>query len=68
MAARQSPNEPGLIWKDGGLQPAVRIGNQSYDIYPDCWHRTFHIRRLTVQNPDSLPFPNESPSFAFYLI
>ncbi|OHE98651.1 hypothetical protein CORC01_06102 [Colletotrichum orchidophilum] len=61
MAVEQSPDEPhepGLIREDGGLQLAIRIVNQSYDIYPDCWHRIFHTRRLAVQNPDSLPLLN----------
>ncbi|KAH9228583.1 hypothetical protein K456DRAFT_1846145 [Colletotrichum gloeosporioides 23] len=56
----QSPDETDFIRKpeDGGLHAAIRILNQSYDIYADCWHRTFHNRRLTVQNPDTLPLLN----------
>ncbi|KAI0903642.1 hypothetical protein F4823DRAFT_568486 [Ustulina deusta] len=34
--------------------------HQSFDIYPDCLHRTFHTRRLTVQNPHSLPLLNRA--------
>ncbi|KAJ0270103.1 hypothetical protein COL940_011937 [Colletotrichum noveboracense] len=60
MADEQSPDETDFIRKpeDGGLHAAIRILNQSYDIYADCWHRTFHNRRLTVQNPDTLPLLN----------
>ncbi|KAI0108571.1 hypothetical protein GGR51DRAFT_119854 [Nemania sp. FL0031] len=48
--------EPDLIRQDDGLRPSIRVTNQSFDIYPDsCLHRVFHTRRLTVQNPDSLP-------------
>ncbi|OBT65313.1 hypothetical protein VE03_04597 [Pseudogymnoascus sp. 23342-1-I1] len=56
MAEQQSPDEPDLIRQDEGLRPVViRIVNQSFDIYLDCLHRTFHTRRLAVKNPDSLP-------------
>ncbi|KAI0435799.1 hypothetical protein F4803DRAFT_280972 [Xylaria telfairii] len=55
MADRQSSDELHLIRQDKGLWPAIRVVNQSFDIYPDCLHRTFHTRRLTVQNPDDLP-------------
>ncbi|KAI0121046.1 hypothetical protein BJ170DRAFT_646067 [Xylariales sp. AK1849] len=54
-ADKQSSDELDLIRPDEGLWPAIRLINQSYDIYPDCFHRTFHTRRLTVQNLDSLP-------------
>ncbi|KAI0855459.1 hypothetical protein F4860DRAFT_34597 [Xylaria cubensis] len=36
----------------------IRIVNQSFDIYPDCLHRTIHTRCLTVQNANSLPLLN----------
>lgn len=44
-----------LIRQDDGLWPTIRLVNQSFDMHPDCLHRVFHTRRLTVQNPDSLP-------------
>ncbi|RDL30385.1 Uncharacterized protein BP5553_10263 [Venustampulla echinocandica] len=56
MADKQSADELDLIRQGEGLRPVViRIVNQSFDIYPDCLHRTFHTRRLTVKNPDRLP-------------
>lgn len=59
MADKQSSDELVLIRRDENLQPVViRIVDQSFDIYLDCWHRTFHTRRLTVKNPDSLPLLN----------
>ncbi|KAH6651433.1 hypothetical protein BKA67DRAFT_570930 [Truncatella angustata] len=54
-ANKQSSDELDFIRPDEGLWLAIRLINQSYDIYPDCFHRTFHTRRLTVQNLDSLP-------------
>jgi hypothetical protein len=58
VSDKKSSDELDLIRPDEGLKPAIRIINQSFDIYPDCLHRTFHTRRLTVQNPDSLPLLN----------
>lgn len=58
MSDKKASDELDLIRQDEGLRPAIRIVNQSFDIYPDCLHRTFHTRRLTVQNPDSLPLLN----------
>lgn len=29
-----------------GLQPSIRVINQSFDIFPSCLHRSFHSRRL----------------------
>ena len=58
MSDKPSSDEPDLIRPDECLRPVIRIVNQSFDIYPDCLHRTFHTRRLTVQNPDSLPLLN----------
>ncbi len=59
MADKQSSEELDLIRQDEDLRPLViRIVNQSFDIGLDCWHRVFHTRRLTVQNPDSLPLLN----------
>ncbi|KAI1129788.1 hypothetical protein F5Y10DRAFT_145540 [Nemania abortiva] len=58
MADKKSSDELDLIRQDEGTRPAIRIVNQSFDIYPDCLHRVFHTRRLTVQNPDSLPLLN----------
>ncbi|KAK8009536.1 hypothetical protein PG991_012087 [Apiospora marii] len=47
--------EPDLIRQADGLQPAIRVGHQSFDYYPDCPHRAYHTRRLTVQDIDRLP-------------
>ena len=58
MADKPSSNDLDLCRPDECLRPVIRISNQSFDIYPHCYHRTFHTRRLTVQNPDSL---NTSP-------
>jgi hypothetical protein len=58
MSDKKSPDELDLIRQGEGLQLVIRIINQSFDIYPDCLHRTFHTRCLTVQNPDSLPLLN----------
>lgn len=58
MSDKKPPDELDLIRQVEGLWPAIRVVNQSFDIYPDCWHRTFHTRRLTVQDPDSLPLLN----------
>ncbi|KAK4154476.1 hypothetical protein C8A00DRAFT_14421 [Chaetomidium leptoderma] len=58
MSDKQSTDEPALIHPDKGLQPAIRVVNQSFDIPLDCWHRIFHSRRLTVQSPDTLPLLN----------
>lgn len=55
MADKPSSDDLELVRRDECLRPVIRIINQSFDIYPDCLHRTFHTRRLTVQNPDSLP-------------
>ncbi|KAK4038349.1 hypothetical protein C8A01DRAFT_48045 [Parachaetomium inaequale] len=46
VSDKQSSDEPDLIRQDDGLRPAI---------HPECLHHTFHTRRLTVQNPDSLP-------------
>ncbi|KAL2133497.1 hypothetical protein VTI74DRAFT_2262 [Chaetomium olivicolor] len=72
MSDKQSSDELPLICSNHGLQPVIRIVNQSFDIGLDCWHRTFHARRLTVQSPDTLPLLNRvtelrvfpSPSFS----
>ena len=54
MEDKPSSNDLDLCRPDECLRPIIRISNQSFDIYPRCYHRTFHTRRLTVQNPDSL--------------
>ncbi|KAI6086967.1 hypothetical protein F4821DRAFT_120780 [Hypoxylon rubiginosum] len=43
-----------FIRKDG-LVSIVRINNQSFDRYPDCLHRNFHSRRLSLRDPATLP-------------
>ncbi|KAI1104497.1 hypothetical protein F4804DRAFT_188404 [Jackrogersella minutella] len=37
----------GYIRQDG-LIPIIRINNQSFDRYPNCLHRNFHSRRLSL--------------------
>jgi hypothetical protein len=49
MTGKQSFSELDLIRQDEGLRPAIRVVHQSFDIYPDCLHRTFDTRRLAVQ-------------------
>jgi hypothetical protein len=58
MADKQPPDEPDLIRPGFGLQPEIDIAMQSFDFFPDCLHRHFYSRRLTVQNADSLPLLN----------
>lgn len=58
MADKPSSDDLDLCRPDECLRPVIRISNQSFDIYPRCYHRTFHTRRLTIQNPDSLPLLN----------
>ncbi|KAI1267807.1 hypothetical protein F5Y18DRAFT_376581 [Xylariaceae sp. FL1019] len=55
IANKQSAEEPDLIRAGEGLWATIRVASQSFDIYPDCLHRTFHTRRLTVQNYENLP-------------
>jgi hypothetical protein len=55
MSANQPRDELPLIRKDKSLRPVIQITDQSFELYPDCWHRYFHSRRLTVHNPDTLP-------------
>ncbi|KAL2143838.1 hypothetical protein VTI28DRAFT_9980 [Corynascus sepedonium] len=43
------------IDKDRGIEVEIRIGCQSFDIYPYCQHLIYHTRRLTLQNPERLP-------------
>ncbi|KAJ4392334.1 hypothetical protein N0V93_005960 [Gnomoniopsis smithogilvyi] len=58
MAEKTSSDEPDLIRPNEGLRPAIHVVNQSFDIYPDCMHHTFHTSRLTIHDPDSLPLLN----------
>ncbi|KAH7305461.1 hypothetical protein B0I35DRAFT_483822 [Stachybotrys elegans] len=52
-----SIEEANLAPIDGekGLAVHVTIGGQSFDIYPHCHHRLYHARRLTLQDPETLP-------------
>ncbi|KAJ0103885.1 hypothetical protein J7T55_001256 [Diaporthe amygdali] len=45
-----------------GLQPAIRIINQSFDIYPSksCLHRNFHSRRLFLRDDHDEDHPATS--------
>jgi hypothetical protein len=60
LADKQPAEELNLIRAGEDLWPTIRVANQSFDNYPDCLHRTFHTRRLTVQDHDSLPFLNRA--------
>ncbi|KFZ09321.1 hypothetical protein V502_08826 [Pseudogymnoascus sp. VKM F-4520 (FW-2644)] len=60
MADKPSSDDLELVRPEECLWPVIRIVNQSFDIYLDCMHRTFHTRRLTVKNPDSLPLLNRA--------
>ncbi|KAI0868225.1 hypothetical protein GGS24DRAFT_513698 [Hypoxylon argillaceum] len=55
MADKQLAEELPLIRPGEGLWLTIRVAHQSFDIYPDCLHRTFHTRCLTVRDYDSLP-------------
>ncbi|KAH7141920.1 hypothetical protein EDB81DRAFT_653579 [Dactylonectria macrodidyma] len=39
---------------EGGLDLGIIIGLQSYDIGLECWHRSFHSRRLSLVGASSL--------------
>ncbi|KAI0543936.1 hypothetical protein F4679DRAFT_577251 [Xylaria curta] len=58
MAEKKPSEELNLIRPNEGLQPTIRIVKQSFDIYPNCLHRMFHTRRLTVKDPSSLSLLN----------
>lgn len=50
---RQSTSTDGdALIRTDGLQPVIRIANQSFDIYPSCLHRSFHSRRLFIRDDD----------------
>lgn len=66
MSDKQSTDELPLIRPNEGLRPAIRIVAQRFDVGLDCWHRTFHTRRLTVQSPDTLPLLNRVTSLCIY--
>ncbi|KAK7716348.1 hypothetical protein SLS64_003502 [Diaporthe eres] len=44
-----------ILVRDVGLWPSIRITNQSFDRHPDCLHRDFHSRRLSLRDPGTLP-------------
>ncbi|KAI0133116.1 hypothetical protein F4776DRAFT_140470 [Hypoxylon sp. NC0597] len=44
----------GYIRKDG-LFCIININNQSFDRYPECLHRNFHSRRLSLRDLATLP-------------
>ncbi|KAH6617377.1 hypothetical protein F5144DRAFT_586298 [Chaetomium tenue] len=54
MAETPSCDNLDLCRPDEYLRPVIRILNQSFDIYPRCYHRHFHTRRLTIQDPGHL--------------
>lgn len=53
MADKQ--DEQNLIRPGDGLQANIDVAMQAFDFAPYCLHRDFYTRRLTVQNPESLP-------------
>ncbi|EAQ84575.1 hypothetical protein CHGG_08589 [Chaetomium globosum CBS 148.51] len=61
-ADKPSSDNLDLCRPDETLRPVIRIFNQSFDIYPRCYHRHFHTRRLTIQNPERLPLLNRVTS------
>ncbi|QKX53958.1 uncharacterized protein TRUGW13939_01038 [Talaromyces rugulosus] len=58
MADKPSSDDLELLRRDEWLRPIISITNQSFHNPEDCVHRCYHTRRLTVQNPDSLPLLN----------
>ncbi|KFY26969.1 hypothetical protein V493_03765 [Pseudogymnoascus sp. VKM F-4281 (FW-2241)] len=61
MADKPSSDDLELLRRDEWLRPEICIASQSFDnpeANGDCLHRVYHTRRLTVQNPDSLPLLN----------
>ncbi|EAW16719.1 uncharacterized protein NFIA_060750 [Aspergillus fischeri NRRL 181] len=58
MADKPSSDDLDLCRPDECLRPVICVSNQSFEPHLDCLHRAFHTRRLTVQNPDSLPLLN----------
>ncbi|KAF6786163.1 hypothetical protein CSOJ01_15469 [Colletotrichum sojae] len=66
MADKKSPDEPDLIHEESGMGLAISVCDQSYDIYPDCWHRACFTRRLTVLNPSNLPLLNRVTRLRIY--
>lgn len=49
---RTTSTDGGTLIDVDGLQLAIRIINQSFDIYPSCLHRHFHSRRLSLRHED----------------
>lgn len=43
-----------------GLQPSIRVINQSFDIHPSCLHRNFHSRRLFLLGSDGNDNDNDA--------
>ncbi|OBT52722.1 hypothetical protein VE04_06576 [Pseudogymnoascus sp. 24MN13] len=61
IADKPSSDDLELLRRDEWLRPVIQITNQSFDNpegNDDCVHRCYHTRRLTVQNPESLPLLN----------
>ncbi|KAK0718700.1 hypothetical protein B0T21DRAFT_295904 [Apiosordaria backusii] len=58
MADKPSSDDLDLCRPDECLRPVICVSNQSFEPQLDCLHRAFHTRRITVQNPDSLPLLN----------
>jgi hypothetical protein len=58
MVDKPSSDDLDLCRLDECLRPVICVSNQSFEPYLDCLHRAFHTRRLTIQNPDSLPLLN----------
>ncbi|KPM41933.1 hypothetical protein AK830_g4639 [Neonectria ditissima] len=45
----------GPEFHEDGMGLGISVGLQSYDVYPDCWHRLFHSRRLCLDDVAGLP-------------
>ncbi|CCF34435.1 hypothetical protein CH063_06432 [Colletotrichum higginsianum] len=43
------------IDEEKGVQVEITVGCQSFVRYPHCQHPIYHARRLTLQNPETLP-------------
>ncbi|KAJ3547610.1 hypothetical protein NM208_g1426 [Fusarium decemcellulare] len=54
--------EKSAIHQDG-LNLTIKVERQSFDIYLDCLHRTFHTYPLTIAHPDSLPLLSTVTTF-----
>ncbi|KAK4135378.1 hypothetical protein BT67DRAFT_455396 [Trichocladium antarcticum] len=54
-AASRAEAKLASIDGEKGVQVEVMVGCQSFSRHPPCQHRIYHARRLTLQNPETLP-------------